>query len=104
MNEASDEDDDFNNFSDESNEKEYSEDGSDLFIDEEMSDREQNLSFYRSLENNAERVTFFNQKQLLTQTILMESILVMIINQNFLIQKMLKMLNLIHLKMTKIYL
>ena len=61
FNEASDED-DFNNFSDESNEEEYSEDESDLFIDEEMSDREQNLSFYRGLENNAERVTFFNQE------------------------------------------
>ena len=40
LNEASDEDDDFNNFSDESKKEEYSEGESDLFIDEEMSDRE----------------------------------------------------------------
>ena len=47
---------------------------------------------------------FLIKKKPLTQTILMASILVKIINQNFLIQKLLKMLNLIHLKMTKIYL
>ena len=64
LNEASNEDDDFNNFSDESNEEEYSEDKPDHFIDEETLDGEQNPSFYKSLENNAERVTFFNQEKI----------------------------------------
>ena len=62
LNEASVEDDDFNNFSDELSEEEFSEDESDLFIDEEVSDGEQNPSFYRSLENSLERVKFINQE------------------------------------------
>ena len=61
LNEASVEDDDFNNFSDELSEEEFSEDESDLFIDEEVSDGEQNPSFYRSLENSLE-VKFINQE------------------------------------------
>ena len=62
LNEASVVDDDFNNFSDELSEEEFSEDESDLFIDEEVSDGEQNPSFYRSLENSLERVKFINQE------------------------------------------
>ena len=62
LNEASVVDDDFNNFSDELSEEEFSEGESDLFIDEEVSDGEQNPSFYRSLENSLERVKFINQE------------------------------------------
>ena len=62
LNEASVEDDDFNNFSDELSKEEFSEDESDLFIDEEVSGGEQNPSFYRSLENSLERVKFINQE------------------------------------------
>ena len=63
LNEASVEDAEFNNFSDESDE-EYSEDESELFIDEKLSDSEQDRSFYRSHDNNAERATFFNQEKI----------------------------------------
>ena len=103
LNEASDEDDDFNNFSDESKKEEYSEGESDLFIDEEMSDREQNLSFYRSLENNAEQVTFFNQETVIDPNDF-DGEYFGDDNQPELFDPCLKMLNLIHLKMTKIYL
>ena len=63
LNEASVEDAEFNDFSDESDE-EYSEDESELFIDEKLSDSEQDRSFYRSHDNNAERATLFNQEKI----------------------------------------
>ena len=63
LNEASVEDAEFNNISDESDE-EYSEDESELFMDEKLSDSEQDRSFYRSHDNNAERATFFNQEKI----------------------------------------
>ena len=97
-------------FSDETAEEEYSKNESDSFIENDddkmfLCDEggEQESSFYRGIDNKNEGVKFFNQDLEANPENFDEDYLKTMNSLNFLIQRIVKKLNLILLKTVKIY-